>query len=139
MPTIRGSKYFRWGLGSTTITGYGDFLLQGASFSRDAKRVDVQDGNGDTCGLIIHDISETVTAEVVISGTTIAAVTTNNVLPDPGDLIEVADAGDTELATSSTTKYICLSASKSRSNSDVCKANIEMIRFTPNNVGQTVS
>jgi hypothetical protein len=139
MPTIRGTKYFRWGLGSTTITGYGDFLPQSANFSRDAKRVDIPDGAGDTCGMIFHDVTETVTAEVVITSTTQAGITTANVIPDPGEVIEVADTGDTELATTSTTKYVCLSASKSRSNTDVAKATIEMIRCSPNNIAQTVS
>jgi hypothetical protein len=138
MPTIRGSKSFKWGLGSTTITGYGDFLPQSMNLGKDAKRVEVPDGNGDTCGLVFHDASETVSAEVVISATTAAGVTAANVTPDPSDLIEVADTGDTELATSSTTKYICISAQKQRSNTDVAKVTLEMIRYSPNNVAQTV-
>jgi hypothetical protein len=139
MPTIRGTKYFKWGVSGTTITGYGDYLVQSANLSREAKRVDIADGHGDTCGMIFHDITETVSAEVVIAVSAQSGLAAANVAPDPGELIEVADTGDTELATTSTTKFICLSAQKQRSNGDVAKVTIEMIRCTPNNVAQTVS
>ena len=136
---IRGTKAVVWALStSATATGMGTFTTQSAGFNVDSDKTELRDNRGAVITEVYYNSKETLTMEVVPTGTTIALAKAANVIPAPGAIVTVTDADDTEVAGGSGVEYLFVSGSKAKSNTDMVKLTFNMVRYTDgNNVAQT--
>lgn len=140
---IRGTKAVRWGLStSATATGMGTFTAQSTEFQVDSEVAQLKDNRGATVAEIYYDPKHTLTMEVVPTDSTITNAKAANILPDPGAIVTVTDADDTEIAGGSAgneVKYIFVSGRKQSSNTDFVKLTFNLRRYGDNNVAQVIS
>lgn len=135
----RGTLAVRWGLSLTaTGTGIGTFTTQSAGFTADSEVAMLKSPIGATKTEIYFDSKETLTLEVVPTGTTLALAKAANVLPAPGAIVTVVDSegsGDLEIAAGTNgngvgSEYIFVSGSKQASNTDMVKLTFNLRRYT---------
>ena len=88
-----------WSLPGFSLSGtgvYGAGIVQSVAYSRGGERSDVKGADGVTVTKVFFDGKETLTVEVIPSGTTIAAAKGNAILPARGADVTVDDSDDTE-------------------------------------------
>ncbi len=128
-----------WGIAGTTITGtgIGSHLAQSSSLSIDSEMVEIKNGDGETVGTVHYNSKETFTMDVIPTGATLSLIASRaaNIMPAVGALITVADTDDPYHTSK---KFIFISGSKGRSNTDVAKLSFTMIRWTANDVAVAV-
>lgn len=137
----RGTLAVRWGLSLTaTGTGIGTFTTQSAGFTVDGEVAMLKGPLGSTKSEIHFDTKESLTLEVVPTGTTRQLAKDANVLPAPGAIVTVSDTegalgGDLEIAAGTAgngvgSEYIFVSGSKQESNTDWVKLTFNLRRYT---------
>ncbi len=111
-----GTLAVAWGLVTgATGSGMGTFTPQSADFTVNSKSVETPNGVGQTINKTFYDFKQELSMEVIPTGTTLALAKAANILPVPGSIITVTDAGDTELTATNSAKYIFVEGSKKKS------------------------
>jgi hypothetical protein len=139
--TINGTRGVVWGI-ATGLSGTGvtsSFLPQSLQFGAEADEAEVRNGRGDVVTDIFYNQRQTITIEVIPSDTTVALSRTANVIPKPGAIVTVTDTEDTELAGTNSGKYICVRASKSKSNTGPTAISMELKQYVDNDVAAAVA
>lgn len=140
MAEVVTGKAVVWGLATgATATGMGTFLAQSADFSVEGEMVEVRNAVGQVVGQVHFNPKQTLTMEVIPTGTTIADAKAANILPIPGTVVTVSDTVDTEVAGTNSGKYIFLKGSKKKSNTDVTKLTFEMMQYIDADITTTIS
>lgn len=141
--TQNGIRGVVWGIGVTGLTGSGitTFEPQSLQFAAEADELEIRNGKGQVVTDIFYNQKHTVTIEVIPSGTTIALARTSNVLPDPGTIITIVESSseDSELTSTNAAKYICVRASKSKSNTGATSITMELKQYVENDVAVAVA
>jgi hypothetical protein len=139
--TVNGTLGVVWGIAmgmsGTGVTG--SFATQSLQFSADADEAEIRNGKGAVVTDIFYNQRQTITIEVIPTGTTIALARTNNVLPAPGAIVTVTDTEDTELAGTNSGKYIFVRGSKSKSNTGATSLSMELKQYVENDVAVAVA
>lgn len=139
--TVNGVKGVVWGI-ATGMSGTGvttSFESQSLQFSAEADEAEIRNGKGQVVVDIFYNQRQTITIEVIPTGATIAAARTANILPAPGAIVTVTDTEDTELAGTNAGKYICVRASKSKSNTGATSISMELKQYVENDVAVLVA
>jgi hypothetical protein len=141
--TINGTVGVVWGIGVTGLTGSGisTFAPQSLQFSAESDEAETRNGKGQVVTDVFYNQRHTVTIEVIPTGSTIAAARTNNVIPAPGTIITIVEssAEDAELTGTNSAKYICVRASKSKSNTGATSISMELKQYVENDVAVAVA
>lgn len=141
--TINGTKGVVWGI-ATGITGTGIVASgtglepQSLQFSAEADNATIRNSRGDTITSVWYDQRQTLTIEVIPTGTTIALARGANIIPKPGAIVTITDTEDTELAGTHTGRYECVRASKSKSNTGATSISIELRQHVDNDLAAVV-
>lgn len=139
--TINGTKGVVWGLATgmsgTGVTG--GFEPQSLQFQAESDEATVRNGKGQEVVDIFYNQRQTITIEVVPTGSTVANARTANVVPLPGAIVTITDTEDTELAGTNSGKYICVRASKAKSNTGETRITMELKQWVENDVAVLVS
>jgi len=108
----------KWSI-ETTFTGTGVYatgIVQSVKYGLDGDQKKIKGADGKTVTRIFSDTIETITIEVIPSGTTLALAKASYVLPARGADITVVDSDDSEIAGSGTSDgtgtYIFISGEK---------------------------
>lgn len=130
-----------WGLShGATGTGIGTFTAQSAQFATEAEQAELRGSTGQTLGKIFYNAKQTLTLEVIPTGTTLALAKAANILPAPSAIVTVtAGDDDTEVDGTHTGKYVCIRASKQSSNTDMVKISMELEQFVDNDIATLIS
>ena len=140
MAEVVTGKAVVWGLSTgATATGMGTFLAQSADFSVDGEMVEVRNSSGEVVGQVHYNPKQSLTMEVIPTGTAIADAKSANILPLPGTVVTVTDTNDTEVAGTNSGKYIFIKGSKRKSNTDVVKLTFELMQYVNQDVTTTIS
>lgn len=139
--TIVGTRGVVWGI-ATGMSGTGvttSFAAQSLQFSAEADEAEIRNGKGQVVTDIFYNQRQTITIEVIPTGATIAAARTANIIPTPGAIITITDTEDTEISGTNAGKYICVRASKSKSNTGATSISMELKQYVENDVAVAVS
>lgn len=121
-----------WSVATTaSATGLGTGLVQSVTFTPSATKTEIKGADGATKTEVYSNPMESITLEIIPTGTTsVASVVAT--LPEIGADLTVVDSVDTEIAGSSgtTNRYIVDSASKSRSVDSAVKLTVTAHRYT---------
>jgi hypothetical protein len=132
-----------WGIpGGLTMTGVlTSFQPQSLNFTRESDSAEVRSARGATVTKIYYNKRRAISIEVVVSGTTLAAAKTNNVAPEPGTIVTLADTAsdDAQLTELHTGKYVCERASKAMSVTSEVRLSMDLVQWEDNNVAQAVA
>ena len=138
--SVVGTVGVVWGLGTSgTGTGIGTFQAQSANFSAESESAEFRNNKGQTIGKVFFNQKHTLSLEVIPSGTTIALAKAANIIPVPGAIVTITDTEDTEVSGTHTGKYICVRASKQKSNTDITKITMELEQYVENDIAVAVS
>lgn len=142
--TQNGTYAVAWGLpGGLTISGLTTSLPQSINFNREADEATVRNARGQTVTEIWFDHRSVVTIEVVVASTTIALAKAANVTPTNGTVITLADSAspddDPELCATHSGKFVCVSASKTSSNSQETRISLTIRQRTGVDIAVAIS
>lgn len=137
----RGTLAVVWGTGSVLgpITGSGSWTTQDTDYSNEAESVELKNPRGQSVTKIFFNKKNMMTLNVVVTGDTIAHAKGSNIIPEVGDIMTVTDTDDTQVAGSSTTSYLCVSAKKTAENASFTKLSVTVERWKDVNLAQTLS
>jgi hypothetical protein len=139
--TINGTLGVVWGI-ATGLSGTGvttSFAAQSLQFSAESDEAEIRNGKGQTVTDIFYNQRQTITIEVIPTGTTIANARSANIIPPPGAVVTITDTEDAELAGTNVGKYICVRASKSKSNTGATSISMELKQYVENDVAVLIS
>lgn len=114
MANVFADTGIHWGVGSSTSTAFGTFLLQDRDYARKANKSLIKDGFGITVGAVWNDPNEEATfTYLATSGTVTGSATAT--IPQIGDKLTVVDTIFTQIA--GTSWYVDDASAKNTNNS----------------------
>jgi hypothetical protein len=134
-----------WGIPSgLTMTGVlTSFQPQSLNLSREADTAEVRNARGQTVTRVFYNKRRSISIEVVVTGTSIAAAKTNNVAPAPGTIVTIADTAtpddDSQIAELHSGKYVCERASKSMSTTSEVRLSMDLTQHEENDLAVAVA
>lgn len=96
-------------IGTVSGTRYG--VVQSVRYSIGSDVAEVKGDDAEVLAIILSNVIENITVEVVPTGATIATAVANNILPTIGDDVVITDTGDSELTS---TTFMFLGGDKNR-------------------------
>jgi polyferredoxin len=134
-----------WGIpGGLTMTGVlTAFQPQSLNFNRESDVAEVRNSRGATTTKIYYNKRRSISIEVVVTGSTLAAAKTNNVCPAVGTVVTIADTAtpddDTQLAELHSGKYICERSSKAMSATSEVRLSMDLVQYEDSDVAVVVA
>jgi hypothetical protein len=128
-----------WGLATASTATFGaGALVQSANFGVEADVAEIRNSVGDVAALVFHNQRQTLSVEVIPSAATIANAQAASILPEPGTLVTITDASDTEVAGTHTGKFVCMSATKAKTNTGVNVLTFNLTQWVANDLSATI-
>ncbi len=130
----RGTLFVAWGIGTVAASGIGTFSPQSGDFKKESKNIEVQNGIGQTINSTFFDQKRTYSLSVIPTATTITLATTANIAPVPGTIVTLTDALDADVSGTNGGKYLCISASKKKSNGAPGEMTFELMQYVDTDI-----
>jgi hypothetical protein len=143
--TIKGAGVF-WGIGASFLcvglTIDVNAKLRPQSVNQDVKAdidTTIKDYKGETVSRIFADQKRTLKIEVIPTADTIAHAKGASLLPTPGSLVTITDTDDTSASGTNSGKYLFISGSSARSNTDALKLTFDLEQYIAADITTTAA